>query len=478
MRVQYTFTFFLTLSTIFLASCQRSVILFPEGIRLGGPFLLPVGDERISSSQLANAKNDWRSQLAFQSDQLTMLFASPLSNISTLSEPAFTAEILDSEVNQLFAYPTEGDINVYGFSENDIVEYPESVYRQRFRKISTDVPLVYNNQVKTFIDVYGKQKRDLTQRMLGKSTLYYPYIEQVLTEKELPDELKYLVMVESAMQNEAVSSRSAAGLWQIRPITGRSLGLEINSVIDQRLDPYAATDAALTYLKKLHDKYKNWLIAIAAYNCGMGNMHRAIVRAGGSGDFWRIQRFLPRETRNYVPAFMAVVYLNNFQQEHNLRPIYPDLSFQAVDTVRIYQEVTLEKIANSTVVTLDELEFLNPALIRNKIPFKVNGYSLVLPLNKLAQFEQRRGYLLKPYDYQAQIARAARITKQKRAVVPDAPNLTKLSYRVRRGNTISSIARRYGCSVKDIQDWNGKSDYVIRVGEELVLYVAKTRTSP
>ncbi|MEM8966446.1 MAG: transglycosylase SLT domain-containing protein [Bacteroidota bacterium] len=477
MKVQHTFTLFLTVFSIFLAGCHRSVILFPEGIRLGGPFLLPVGNEIISPSQLANAKNNWSSQLAFQSDQLTMLFAPPLSDISTLSEPAFTAEILDSEINQLFAYLAE-DHSPYGFAENDVVEYPEAIYRQRFRKISTDVPLVYNNQVKNFIDVYGNQKRDLTQRMLGKSTLYYPYIEQVLTEKELPDELKYLVMVESAMQNEAVSSRSAAGLWQIRPITGRGLGLEINSVIDQRLDPYAATDAALTYLKKLYEKYNNWLIAIAAYNCGPGNMHKAIVRAGGSGSFWRIQRFLPRETRNYVPAFMAVVYLNSFQHEHNLRPIYPDLSFQAVDTVRIYQEVTLEKIASSTVVTLDELKFLNPALIRNKIPFRVNGYPLVLPMNKLAQFEQRRGYLLTPYDYQAQVARAARITKQKRAIVPDSPNLTRLSYRVRRGNTISSIARRYGCSVKDIQDWNGKADYVIRVGEELVVYVTKTQTSP
>ncbi|WKN42471.1 lytic transglycosylase domain-containing protein [Tunicatimonas pelagia] len=432
----------------------------------------------VHQANLQSMKRDWNGQLAFQTDQLNTLLSPPTSAISNIKVPDFTAEELDKAVNRLLVIPPPASASPYGFAANDLVDYPDAVYQQRFRQISTDIPLVFNNQVKTFIEVYAIRKRDLTQRMLGKSVLYYPYIEQVLAEHDLPDELKHLVMVESALETEAASARAAAGLWQIRPITGRGLGLTINRTIDQRLDPYASTQAAVRYLKKLHDMYGDWLMAIAAYNCGPGNMHKAIVRAGGSKNFWRVQRFLPRETRSYVPAFMALVYLNEFQQEHNLRPVYPALSFQTVDTVRIYREITLEKIAASTVVALEELQFLNPALVQNKIPFWRGGYPLVLPLDKIARFEQKRNYLLVPVDYSAQIAKTARITKQRRAVVPEGSNYTKLLYRVRRGNTMVNIARRYGCSVKDIQDWNAKSDHIIRVGEELTLYIAKSKTSP
>jgi membrane-bound lytic murein transglycosylase D len=174
---------------------------------------------------------------------------------------------------------------------------------------------------------------------------------------------------------------------------------------------------------------------------------------------------------------MALAYLNYFQAEHNLQPEYPQLSFRAVDTVRLYQEVPLQDVAVATAVTMDELRFLNPALIKEKIPFRKEGFRLVLPINKVAQFEQQRDYLLNAPNFVAEVEHAAQISRKRRPIVPDSPDLTKLIYQVRRGNTLISIARRYGCSVKDIQDWNGKSDHIVRVGEELNLYIPRSKSA-
>jgi len=468
---------FLTASWAFLVSCNYEIFQFS-----GTNNLLRSSSPKVKTTDIQQElqiplKLDQNNQYAFQEDQLATLFVNSTSPLAEIATPAFSPQELDDKVKNLFSYPTDESPNPYGFAENETVDYPDSIYRKRFRLITSEIPLVYNHQVKSFIDVYAARQHDLTQRMLGKKQLYYPYIEQVLTEKQLPDELKHLVMVESALHTEAYSSMSAVGLWQIRPATGRSFGLKINSAVDERLDPYAATDAAASYLKRLYDVYEDWLLAIAAYNCGPGNLNKAIVRSGGSRNFWRVNRYLPRETRNYVPAFMALVYLNYFSAEHNLRPEYPQLTFRSVDTVRLYQEVPLQDIAVATSVTIAELRFLNPALVKDQIPFRKEGYRLVLPLNKIAQFEEQRYYLLNSPNYAAEVERTAQTSRKKKPVVPDATDLTKLVYRVRRGNTLISIARRYGCSVKDIQDWNGKSNHIVRVGEELNLYIPRTKSS-
>lgn len=417
-------------------------------------------------------------QHAFQEDQLTTLLSPVAVTLLALTPPAFTAEELDQATNRLFHYPATTSPNPYGFAPDELIDYPDAIYQKRFRQITSDIPLVYNHQVKNFIDVYASRNRDQTQRMLGKSTLYYPYIEEVLAEKQMPDVLKHLVMVESALQTEAYSPRAAVGLWQIRYATGRELGLEINSLVDQRLDPYAATRAATDYLLKLYKLYDDWLLAIAAYNCGLGNLNKAIVRSGGSSDFWRVSRYLPQETRSYVPALMAIAYLYDYQAEHNLHAVYPILSFRQVDTVRLYRETTLESIAATAAVSLDELTFLNPSLIRNRVPYRKDGYVLVLPINKIARFEKLRRAWVRPPDLAREVAQTARITREKQPIEPKAPNLRAVSYTVRSGNTIWDIARHYGCSVKEIQDWNGKRDHVIRVGEELTLYVPKTTAAP
>lgn len=389
----------------------------------------------------------------------------------------FKSAYLDSATNHLLAFnKLKADTAVgspYGFKEGDIVLYPDSVYKMRVASITSDLPLVYNEHVKSFIELYAFRKKDLTERMLGKSELYYPYIEEVLHEQQLPDELKLLTMIESALQPDAESAMEAAGLWQIQYATGRSLGLTINSFIDERRDPYASTNAGITYLKRLYTLYGDWWLAIAAYNCGPGNLNKAIVKAGGVKDYWNLMQYLPRETRNYVPAFIAMVYLYHFQEEHNLRAKFPDISFRAVDTVRIYQQVSFDEIVQHTGVKKEELAFLNPALIRDMVPVRKNGYTLILPINKVAAFEKARADLLKDTNLKGEVNLTAKVIEEREEVVPRGDNLVMITHKVRRGNTLAEISHSYGCSVRNIMDWNALYDPVLQVGKELKIYLPK-----
>lgn len=384
---------------------------------------------------------------------------------------------LDSATNDLLAFnKLKADTafeSPYGFKEGDIVLYPDSVYKKRIASITSDMPLVYNEHVKSFIDLYAFRKKDLTERMLGKSELYYPYIEEVLHGQQLPDELKLLTMIESALQPDAESSMEAAGLWQIQYATGRSLGLTINSFIDERRDPYASTNAGITYLKRLYNLYGDWWLAIAAYNCGPGNLNKAIVKAGGIKSYWNIMEYLPRETRDYVPAFIAMVYLYHFQEEHNLRARFPDISFGAVDTVRIYQQVSFDEIVEHTGVEKKELGFLNPALVRDMVPARKNGYTLILPMNKVAAFEKVRADLFKDTDLKSEVDMTAKVIKEKEEVVPREDHLVMITHKVQRGNTLAELSDSYGCSVRDIMDWNALYDPVLQIGKELKIYLPK-----
>jgi membrane-bound lytic murein transglycosylase D len=385
----------------------------------------------------------------------------------------YRAANLDSAANNLFyiEMDTSSD-NPYGFEPDELVAYPDSVYQERINNISTALPLDFNEHVKDFIDLYALRKRDLTERMFGRSILYFPYIETVLAEMQLPHKLKYLTMVESAMNADASSHMQAVGLWQIRYRTGRWLGLKIDDYVDERRDPYASTHAALDYLQRLYDMYGSWPMALAAYNSGPGNVNKAIMRAGGSRGFWRIRPYLPAETRSYVPAFMALVYLFEYQDEHNIHPIVRDVSFRAVDTVRIFKQVSFASLSEDTGIEEEELSFLNPALIRQVVPESKTGYPLVIPLSKVAAFEEYRVDLLQN-ELRQEVAQTAQVLQEKKELVPDKENWQLREYRVRSGNTIGSIARRFGCDVSEIKAWNGKRSNIVRVGETLKIYVPR-----
>lgn len=383
----------------------------------------------------------------------------------------FTATYLDSATHNLFTHPIDTfQNNPYGFEEDELVTYPDSIYQKRFANITSAMPLVYNPQVKNFIDLYAIRKKDLTERMFGKSMLYFPYIEKVLMEKDLPHDLKYLTMVESALHADARSHMEAVGLWQIRYRTGKWLGLEINDYLDERRDPYQSTKAAASYLERLHGIYGSWPMALAAYNSGPGNVNRAIVRAGGSRDFWRVNKYLPAETRSYVPAFMAIVYLNRYQQEHNIRPVLPDLPFQAVDTARIYHEASFKEIARELKMDEENLVFLNPALIKQKVPALREGWPIVLPMRKTALLEEKRADLL-TQDLRYEVAKTAQVLKERKEIVPENTDLNLLEHRIRRGQTMNGIAKKYGVSLDQIRAWNAMRNNTIRTGQTLKIYV-------
>lgn len=384
---------------------------------------------------------------------------------------------LDSATSQLFAYHLmrydTNYKNPYGFQRRDIVLYPDSIYESRITSLTTDLPLVFNDRIKDFIDIYAFRKKDLTERMLGKSALYYPYIEKILREKDLPHELKLLTMIESALRPTAESPRSAVGLWQIRPSTGKWLGLTIDSYIDERKDPYASSEAGITYLKKLYDLYGDWWLAIAAYNCGPSNLNKVLARSKGAKNYWDLEPYLPRETRNYVPAFIAMVYLYHFQEEHNLRPKFPEVSFKGVDTVRVYDKITFDEIVEHTGVDKKELVFLNPALVREVIPARKKGCRLVLPVNTIATFEKMRADLLKENSINHEVSTTAQVIKGREPVVPQADHLVQITHTIKSGNTLDEISRHYGCSVQDLIDWNGLYDPLLQVGAELKVYISQ-----
>jgi membrane-bound lytic murein transglycosylase D len=410
-------------------------------------------------------------------DTIIAIFSDETLNGTEEEQPTerFTAAYLDSTANALYLYRIDSSReNPYGFEENELVSYPDSVYRKRFASISSAITMDYNRHVENFIDLYGIRKKELTERMFGKSILYYPYIEQVLMEKGLPHELKYLTMVESALQANARSHMAAVGLWQIRYRTGKWLGMEINDFVDERRDPYASTKAAIDYLDRLHTTYGNWQLALAAYNSGPGNVNKAIVRAGGSHDFWRVRRYLPVETRSYVPAFLAIVYLSRYQDEHNIRPVQPDLPFQAVDTVRIYQEIYFAELADELQMEEEDLVFLNPSLIRGVVPATKEGTSLVIPLDRIASFEEKRADLLNSARQEV-VASSAQVMTKVQEIVPENDDMKLIEHRVRRGQTIGGISDRYDVSIDKIRDWNGMRNNIIRVGQTLKIYVPASR---
>lgn len=388
---------------------------------------------------------------------------------------------LDSASNQLFAshasFIDGSATNSYGFEEGDIVLYPDSVYQDRIPSITSDFSLVFNEQVKDYINIYAYRKKDLTERMLGKSVLYFPFIEKFLNKAGLPHDLKLLTMIESALRPNAESSKSASGLWQIRYETGRALGLTINSYVDERRDPYASSKAGILYLNKLYNLYHDWWLAIAAYNCGMGTMNKAIVKAGGSRDYWEVSQYLPRETRNYVPAFIAMVYLYHYREEHNLRPTQLKLPFHSIDTVNVYHQVSLDEIAKKINMPLHTLSFLNPKLLRGIIPASNDGISLTLPINKIAVFEKNCADLLKHSETKDQTMLAAKVLKAKKPLVPKDENLVEVIHTIKPGNTLDEISRRYDCSVKQLMDWNALHDPLLQVGYDLKVYVPEKEVS-
>ena len=378
--------------------------------------------------------------------------------------------MLDSLVNLMFYTNTSftsdtNVLNVYNFPADYVPVYPDSILAERIENLNIQTPfeLTFNKNVKNYIRTYSVKKRDLTSKVLGLSELYFPLFEEQLDKRNMPLELKYLAVVESALNPTANSRAGAKGLWQFMYGTGKMYGLKSNSLVEDRFDPIKSTDAACRHLQDLYNIYGNWSLALAAYNSGAGNVNRAIRRAGGVKSYWAVWPYLPRETRGYVPAFIAVVYIMNYSAEHNIYPVEPSFFSAETDTVIVNDVLSFDQISELMGISKADLKYLNPTFKRGIIPStKDKKYALTLPQEYIPEFIEKEKEL---YDYKSKkgIEREKLLAEIKKA------KQRNIHY-VRSGESLGLIAQKYRCSVRSLRSWNNLRGNTIYPGQKLVVF--------
>lgn len=350
-----------------------------------------------------------------------------------------------------------------GETKDDVPTSDED-YLQRLKALPTVIEMPYNQVVRSYIDMYTQRRRTLVEEMLGLSLYYMPIFEQALEQEGLPLELKYLPVIESALNPDAVSRVGATGLWQFMLSTAKGLGLEVNSLVDERRDPIRSSELAAKYLKQLYEIYGDWSLAIASYNCGPGNVNKALRRAGGGKqDFWDIYYYLPKETRGYVPAFIAANYVMTYHNDHNIgnalakRPVL-------TDTIHITQRVHFDQISEVLGIPVEELRVLNPQYRRDEIPGDIRPYALTLPSKQVYSYIVSEDSIVNHNS--AKYAR--RTTAVPGGEISDSETQLVVKYhKVKRGETLSIIARRYGVSVSTLKKWNGLRSSRLKTGQRL-----------
>ena len=352
--------------------------------------------------------------------------------------------------------------------------FSDSVYIDRLSRIPAIMEMPYNEIVRKFIDMYAGRLRNQVSFMLSACNFYMPIFEEALDAYNLPLELKYLPIIESALNPSAVSRVGASGLWQFMLATGKMYGLESNSLVDERRDPIKATWAAARYLKELYAIYGDWNLVIAAYNCGPGTINKAIRRANGKTDYWEIYNFLPKETRGYVPAFIAANYVMTYYCDHNICPMETNIP-ASTDTVQVNKNLHFEQIADICGVSIDQIKSLNPQYKKNIIPGDSKSYTLRLPQSHISVFIDQQDTI---YAHRADELFRNRKTIAINDNTPPSSTRTKASvgkgtltyHKIRSGETLGSIAAKYGVRIKDIQSWNGLRNTKIAAGKQLKIY--------
>ena len=340
----------------------------------------------------------------------------------------------------------------------------DSVYIDRLARIPSIIEMPFNDVVKKHIEAYTGRLRNKVSFMLAAANFYMPMFEEALDTYDLPFELKYLPIIESALNPKAQSRARASGLWQFMLRTGKIYGLESNSLVEERFDPVKSTWAAVRYLKELYDIYKDWHLVLAAYNSGPGNVNKAIRRAGGSTDYWDIYPYLPRETRGYVPGFIAVNYVMTYYCEHGICPMESHLPLVS-DTVHIHKDLHLQQVAQICNIDIEQLRSLNPQYKKDIVPGNSKVYALRLPNNMAPTFIEKQDSI---YAYEANKYLNKRKTVKVNEGTGSSKNAKGAQYhKIRTGDTLGGIALKYGVSVKQLRNLNGIKGNNIRAGKTL-----------
>ncbi len=349
------------------------------------------------------------------------------------------------------------------------IVYPDSVYTQRLYDFPSEMELSYNSVVRNYIDMYTVRRRDLVSYMLAVGEYYFPMFEEALDREGLPLELKYLPVIESALNPVAVSRVGATGLWQFMLRTGRGYGLQVNSLVDERRDPYKSTQAAVKYLKDLYTIYEDWNLVIAAYNCGPGNVNKAITRSGGKRDYWEIYYNLPKETRGYVPAFIAANYVMNYYDKHEICPVESQLDMVTLDTLHVDKQIHFNQISKVLDIPIADIRRWNPQFKRDMVPGNYNNYTLVLPTTKVYAFLDKEDDIINADKNRLINHRENTDMYIAGNTTSNTGNTTNVYYRVRSGDTLSKIASRNRTTVSQLQRWNNMRTTKLSIGKSLIV---------
>lgn len=348
------------------------------------------------------------------------------------------------------------------------VEYPKlptDTLKKRLKELDAKTPfnVAYNPALESVIKSYLKHRRKSIQKLITLSGFYFPLFEKALDNHNIPLEIKYLAIVESALKPRAKSRVGATGLWQFMFGTGKMYGLDVSSYVDERSDPIKSTEAASKYLAKLYEIFGDWDLALAAYNSGPGNVTKAIRRSGGYQNYWNIRHNLPRETAGYLPAFLANMYIFEYAEQHGFKKIKPELAYFETDTVTVKHMITLDQVSEVTGTPIEALQFLNPSYKLDIIPvIKGENYALRLPNEVMGKFVNNEDSI---YAFAK-----AEFDKREKPLPQFFNANDRIRYKVRSGDYLGKISRRYGVRVSDIKRWNGLRSNNLRIGQRLTIY--------
>ena len=391
------------------------------------------------------------------------------SQIKKLIDNKIASEIDQKWLEELYSNTLYDSIYKSVTNQNyKKVNYPElstDTLKERLKRLNARTPfnIAYNPALENVIKQYLKTRHSSMSKLIGLSHFYFPMFEEALDKEDIPLEVKYLAIVESALKPKARSRVGATGLWQFMFGTGKEYGLNVSSYVDERSDPIKSTEAAAKYLARLYKIFDDWDLALASYNSGPGNVSKAIRRSGGYTNYWNIRPHLPQETAGYLPAFLATMYIFEYAEEHGFKPEKPNFQYIETDTVRVKQMITLDQVAEVTGVKFETLQYLNPSYKLDIIPFiKGENYTLRLPREAIGVFVNNEE---KIYAYAK-----SELDKREKPLPQFFENDTKTRYKVKSGDYLGKIARKFGVRVSKIKQWNGLRGNNLKIGQRLTIY--------